>query len=830
MKALSASAFAIAVCLATPAVAQDAANATAGEPTAQEAPAVPASPGVTPNAPEGADNGPDQGGGFGDIIVTAQKREQSLQDVPVVVSVLSQEQLTNAGVRDVKDLQTITPGLNVTSSTSSAQTSIRIRGVGTVGDNPGLESSVGTIIDGVYRARSSVAFGDLGELQRIEVLKGPQSTLFGKNMSAGVINVVTAAPSFDPSAEFVGSYGNYNQYTISGSATFGLIDDILAARVFALKRERDGFFDIRTGAGPRDEDKDVDEDYYTFRGQLLFRPVDGLDIRVIGDYTDRNENCCVDTTFVAGPTAAFVDLLAPDAGLVRPADPFSRVGYLNRDTTTKIKDWGVSAQLDYDIGSGFSATSISAWRYYKGANAADIDYSSADIWYRPIDDTSNEFNVFSQEARVAYNSDWLNSIVGAFYANERLDANATTNFGTAYESYFGYLLSAATGAPNPNFISALTGIPVGQNFVPNTGAKDRHLHNSYTLAFFTDNTITITDGLDLTLGIRYTDEVKRVTSFYSNTAPGNACAAALARAAAYPAASRNAIIGAICAPSADPAFNDVTTEQRRPEDRWAGSAKLQYRFSPQVMVYGSYANGFKSGGFNLDRARFSPGVINPDTSFDSEKVEAYEIGTKTTLFGRSVLANLAGFYQKYTDFQLNTYTGVSFLVASIPEVVSKGVDFDVLWNTGVQGLTLNGGVTYADTKFGDFTPPAGISARLPNNTLPYAAKWNVTGGFNSKQPITDNLNLLSSASVKWTSSYNTGSNLDPLKVQQPFALVNARLGISPVSEAWTIEAWAQNLFDAEYYQVIVDQPLQSGTLGAYLGAPRTYGGTVRVRF
>lgn len=832
MKRLGASVLALAAGLATPAFAQDAANATAGEPTAQAAPAVPASPGVTPNAPEGADSGPAQGGGFGDIIVTAQKREQSLQDVPVVVSVLSQEQLVNAGVRDVKDLQTITPGLNVTSSTSSAQTSIRIRGVGTVGDNPGLESSVGTVIDGVYRARSSVAFGDLGELQRIEVLKGPQSTLFGKNMSAGVINVVTAAPSFDPAAEFVGSYGNYNQYTISGSATFGVIDDVLAARVFALKRERDGFFKIRTGAGPRDEDRDVDEDYYTFRGQLLFRPIDGLDIRVIGDYTDRNENCCVDTVLVPGPTANFVDFFAPDAGLVRPADPFSRVGYLNRDTTTKIKDWGVSAQLDYDIGGGFSATAISAWRYYKGANAADIDYSSADIWYRPIDDTSNEFNVFSQEARIAYNSDWLNSIVGAFYANERLEANATTLFGSAYESYFGYLIGLAAGTCNPvtlagcnaNLVSNLTGIPAGQNFIANEGAKDRHLHNSYSLAFFTDNTITLTEGLDLTLGIRYTDEVKRVTSFFSNTAPANACAAAIARG--LPAA----LAGAICAPSADFAFNNVTTQQRRPENRWAGSAKLQYRFSPEVMVYGSYANGFKSGGFNLDRARFSAGVINPDTSFDSEKVEAYEIGTKTTLFGRSVLANLAGFYQKYTDFQLNTYTGVSFLVASIPEVVSKGVDFDILWNTGVQGLSLNGGVTYADTKFGDFTPPVGISTRLPNNTLPYAAKWNVTGGFSSKQPITDGLDLLSSASVKWTSSYNTGSNLDPLKVQQPFALVNARLGISPTSEAWTIEVWAQNLFDAEYYQVVVDQPLQSGTLGTYLGAPRTYGGTVRVRF
>jgi iron complex outermembrane recepter protein len=274
----------------------------------------------------------------------------------------------------------------------------------------------------------------------------------------------------------------------------------------------------------------------------------------------------------------------------------------------------------------------------------------------------------------------------------------------------------------------------------------------------------------------------------------------------------------------------VTTNQRRPESRFSGSAKIQYRFSPEVMAYASYANGFKSGGFNLDRARFSPGVINPDTSFAAEKVESYELGTKTTLFNRRVLANAAAFHQTYTDFQLNTYTGVSFVVTSIPKVVSKGVDLDLLWNTGVQGLSLNAGVTYADTRFGDFPPPLPNLTRLSGSRLPYAAKWNVTGGFTSKQPVSDNFQLTTSASIKWSSRYNTGSNLDPLKIQEPFAIVNARIGIEPVSEAWSLELFAQNLTDSEYYQVIVDQPLQSGTYGAFLGAPRRYGVTGRVRF
>lgn len=794
------------------AAAQEAASASANPANDPAAPVPATSTAEATRSPQADD---------GEIIVTAQKREQRLQDVPVVVSVLNQQQLENAGVRDVKDLQTITPGLNVTSSTSPAQTSIRIRGVGTVGDNPGLESSVGTIVDGVYRARSGVAFGDLGELERVEVLKGPQSTLFGKNMSAGVINVISASPSFNPSAEFVGSYGNYNAWTVSGAATGGLIGDTVAGRIFALKRERDGFWKVRTGAGPRTSTRADNENNWTVRAQLLIRPTDRVDIRLIGDWSERDEDCCVNAPSIAGPTAAFVDALAPDAGTLRNGKPFERITYANRPTDFRIRDRGVSGQLDWELSDALSLTSITAYRYYKSNSGVDIDYSSADIWYRGSDGNSNQFKVFSQEARLAYNSERINSILGVFYADERLEARQNTFFGSDYERYFGLLLSGGT---NPNAVSALTGIAAGSNFVPNTGQRDFHRHRASSFAVFTDNTFTIADGLDLTLGIRYTDEVKRTTSHYTNTSPANACAAALARR--LPAAA----ITALCSPTSDVAFNDVTTQQRRPENRWAGSAKLQYRFSPSVMAYGSYANGFKSGGFNLDRARTAIGVINPDTSFATEKVESYEIGTKTSWLGQRLLANIAAFYQTYTDFQLNTYTGVSFVVTSIPKVTSKGVDLDLLYNTGIQGLTLNAGATYADTKFGDFPPPLPNLTRLSGNQLPYAAKWNVTGGFTSKQPMTSDLNFLSSASLKWTSSYNTGSNLDPLKVQQPFALLNARVGIEPTNEAWSLEVWAQNLTNSNYYQVIVDQPLQSGTYGAFIGQPRLYGVTGRVRF
>ncbi|MET0294983.1 MAG: TonB-dependent receptor plug domain-containing protein, partial [Phenylobacterium sp.] len=185
-----------------------------------------------------------------ELIVTAQKREQNLQDVPIVVTSVSGQLLQDAGVRDIRELTVLTPGLTVTSTTSETVVTARIRGVGTVGDNPGLESSVGVVIDGVYRPRNGVSFGDLGEVDRIEVLKGPQGTLFGKNTSAGVINILTAGPTDTLEAESTATAGNFGQVGFTGSLS-GPLADGLKGRIYGALRKRDGFQDIVVGPGPR---------------------------------------------------------------------------------------------------------------------------------------------------------------------------------------------------------------------------------------------------------------------------------------------------------------------------------------------------------------------------------------------------------------------------------------------------------------------------------------------------------------------------------------------------------------------------------------------------
>src|SRR5271165_4253386 len=218
-----------------------------------------------------------------EIIVTAQKRSENIQNVPISVIALSAQQLQDSGVTDIKSLTVLTPGLTVTSTTNENSTTARIRGVGTVGDNPGLESSVGIVIDGVYRPRNGVGFGSLGEIDRIEVLEGPQGELFGKNNDAGVINIVTMRPSntFGVAAEATG--GNYNDREISASVT-GPLSDISAGRFFAGYQKRDGFLDVTTGPGPNTENNTDNRNVYTFRGQYLLTPNNNVSFLVIGDY------------------------------------------------------------------------------------------------------------------------------------------------------------------------------------------------------------------------------------------------------------------------------------------------------------------------------------------------------------------------------------------------------------------------------------------------------------------------------------------------------------------------------------------------------------------
>ena len=818
------------------------------------------------------------------MTVTAQKREEAMQDVPISVTALDEQLIQDTGVRDIKDMQVLVPGLTVTSTQSEAITTARLRGIGTVGDNVGLESSVGIVIDGVYRPRNSVGFGDLGQIERIEVLKGPQGTVFGKNTSAGVINVVTRRPSYTQSVDAEITAGNYGALGVAAGYNDAL-GESAAFSVYAAKRKRDGWMDVETGNGPRTEAEDYDQNYHTVRGKLLLEPTDAVDILLSGDFTSREENCCTAVQTTVGATAGILNALVGGKAVAAPGDdPFDRVAYSNRPTSQDIKDKGVSGEVNWEtpwFGSS-TLTSITAKREWQAINGLDYDFSTADILYRngDEDESFTGFDSFSQEFRLTGATDRLDWMFGAFYSDEDLDRTETYRIGGHYEPYLSIallsLVNPALGQlPNaPTFLADATGRPAGTVFA-GLGALDRYEQNAKSLALFTNNTWHATDALDLTLGLRYTREDKELSSVYSNPNGGAGCAAMLdpalgqARIAqallarGVPAAALPQVIPQVigygCLPWANPLHNGRATSQESEDKEWSGTLKAAFRWNENVMTYASAARGYKGGGFNLDRVQSSTGLssggtgIVPvnDTSFPGEFVDSYELGAKTTWAGGNLLLNATLFHQTYDDFQLNSFLGTSFVVRSIPEVVSKGVDAEILWQPqAAPGLMLQGGLMYADTTFGDdipgtdFTPPPGPNGccalyKLPGATMPFAPEWSGSASVTYEWDFSSSLVGRFNLGAKYMADYNTGSDLDDEKHQDAYTILNARVGFGANDKRWMVELWATNLTDEDYVQVGFDGPLQNvspvpgnpfNTYNGFLGAPRMCGVTLRLHY
>ena len=417
----------------------------------------------------------------GEIVITATRRNQALSDVPMAVSAVTAQNLHNTGATDIRQLNQIAPSLLVSSTSSEGGAAVaRIRGVGTVGDNPGLEGSVGIFIDGVYRSRAGVGLSELGPLDRIEVLRGPQGTLFGRNTSAGLISVITAKPRFTPEVSGQVDIGNYNLRRFEASIT-GPISDTIAARLDGVYVKRDGFLkDVVSGRRLNDRER------WLLRGQVLFQPSDNLSVRIIGDYAKRNEECCgatflpaMDVT-AAGPQPSSIAAIERGLGGIINDDTFARRTAITpgRSYRSDVKDWGLSGELVYDFG-GAELTAITAYRYNKYIRGQDADFNNLDILYRASDGGSfNKFRNFSEEVRLQGNAwdnrlDWL---VGGYYANEKLTLRDNLAYGNDYAAYANCLVAAnfvAGGAPatllapgasptcfNPTIANALLASPL----------------------------------------------------------------------------------------------------------------------------------------------------------------------------------------------------------------------------------------------------------------------------------------------------------------------------------------------------------------------------------
>jgi outer membrane receptor protein involved in Fe transport len=778
--------------------------------------------------------------------------------------------------------------------------------------------------------------------------------LFGRNASAGLINIITRSPEFTFGGNAELTYGNYDYVRAAGGIT-GPVSEQLAFRLDGVYVRRDGFYRV---VDPVDVESRVnDRNRFFTRGQLLYEPNDSLRIRLIGDYTRRNESCCgavyvgLDETFdptpgAAGdfatrPTNRIVSVMQDLGGTFPSAgDPYNRrisisPGRSYRGLTT---DWGFSGQVDWDFG-GANLTSITAYRRYKSESPGDYDYSDVDILSRPDDGNSfRRFSTFSQELRLQGQAfggflDWL---VGGYFASEDLHLRDNLTFGSQYGAFASCRIVSNIARP-PAFGGPAAGnddpalrdadapgclSPLGAGFITaafptlnatgtdansilaglnrlsqvnNVGDDSAdYYQDSRNWALFTHNIFNITDQLSLTVGLRYTHEKKDFSAEFNNN--NTFCPAQRAQLLPALATTTNpsarALIGGLlvlaCQGNSSAELNGLDLDDSRSEGEFTGTGVLSWRPNSNLLLYASYSHGYKAGGFNLDRSAlgaqtgpFPTNAAVTNLEFDPETVDAYEVGFKLT--HRHVTLNVAAFRQLFSSFQLNTFNGSVFLVQNINSCGADlgGGDQDASGATGscspddvragvistgieaeaaiypARNVTATAGITYADTHYrrnlvGRDTgvPLDPALFLLPGDNLSNAPKWTVTGSLAWTPEIPGtNLSALFYVDGRLTSDYNTGSDLFPEKEQDGFALINARIGIRGPGERWSLELWAQNLFNVDYQQVAFNAPFQGANsraqitafgapgfatanqlFSSYLAEPRTFGITGRYRF
>ena len=865
-----------------------------------------------------------------EIVVTAQGRSQTLSNVPVAISAVNAETLQNSGANDIRQLNQVAPSLLVSSTGSEANGSARIRGIGTVGDNPGLESSVPVFIDGVYRSRSGIGLNELGEIDRVEVQRGPQGTLGGRNSSAGLISIYSKKPQFTFGVNGEATYGNFNFMRLGASVT-GPISDTVAARLDGIYVKRDGFYNDTTN------NTDVnDRNRFFVRGQLLFEPNDNLSVRLIGDYTWREEKCCA-AVYVGPSVNPYIgdlnnlstpltplqtngnniinvlrDLGQPLAGFNAGYD---RTIYVTpgRSFAGKTRDYGGSAEINWTLG-GAKLTSITAYRQYRAGQGSDTDYSAVDILYRaPSDDVYRQFQTFTQELRLRGEAfggtlDWL---IGGFYANEKLTVRENIRFGNQYGRFatcriisgggLAGLYSpsspaclaarpAAFGAASPTVYAAFDAL----DSINNRGTvNDRYFQKDSNWALFTHNIIHVTDRLNLTLGVRYTNDKKDFEATFTND--NTACQTVQGLVGGFLtnpslAAVSGGLIGLSCQGNSTAELNNVSINSNRGEDEWTGTGILSYKATRNLLLYASFARGYKAGGFNLDRSALKSSIptfasvggaqsLVNNLKFDPELVDSYELGLKYATGPFSASVSL--FQSDFSNFQLNTFNGSVFLVQTIngckadlgntdrdlSAATGACAPTDVSWGVRAQGfeletvlnptrdLRISTGLTYAKTKYrkdivgNSAGAPLDPALRyLPGDNLSNAPELVATGSIAYTPMIgSSGLSALFYIDGRVTGDYNTGSDLFPQKEQDGFGIVNARVGLRGPDDKWSIELWAQNLLNVDYAQVAFNTPFQAGTTAApfndannypggrqiisqFLAEPRTFGVTLRGKF
>ncbi len=716
-----------------------------------------------------------------EVIVTATKRSESLQDIPVTVNAFDSETILEAGINSAQDVAVLTPSLNINTNISPFNSRMTIRGIGTAQTDPSLEPSVGLFVDGVFMGRTGLGMSDLTDIQRIEVLQGPQGTLYGKNTNAGAISVITKAPNLEELEGYLDlGVGNYGMGRATGAVS-GPISDTVAYRVSGSMHKRDGYYENRGGADLSDADD------WNIQGKLLWEPTDDLSFQLSASHIERDNNCC-------GADAVQSDIVneelvaqgfAPDLNdpydykvAVDEASKFEMESDLAALTIGYVADWG-------------TITSITAWNDYDYVTTTDADRSQLDV-LSVIDDVYGGDSL-SQELRLTSEAgDSFEYQVGLFYYEQTTTRGDGSPFVFIGDDFIG--IASQLGLPFPAPVPFL--VAAGDNL------EGKNKWETETIALFGQATWHIGDAWHLTGGLRWSDEEKRASLYtqINSTAPSQAI---LGRS----------LLNFVSEP--------IDADFERQADNVDWLVRLSRDIGDSSMLFASAGTGTKSGGFN----GVNGGLDGPeDREFDDEFTTSYEIGVKSNLLDNRMRLNASAFYTVAEDYQQQQQldTGAGTFVSNEAEIETSGVDVDFAAAV-LPNLTLTAGLLYMhDYEITD-GPQKG-------NPLPFTADITFNVGGTVVFPLADG-GIFLRADYQYMDDHATnGAREDTLQPKDfdDRKLLNMNLGWR--NDNWNISVWGKNLTDDEYAAQTASPFAFTGMDAYFLAPPRTYGASLRYDF
>ncbi|AXM97516.1 TonB-dependent receptor [Pseudomonas plecoglossicida] len=730
---------------------------------------------------------------LGTVTVNARRREETAQDVPTPISVLDSETLETQRIYRVQDLQQLVPSTNV-AYVHARQSSISIRGLGNNPASDGLEGSVGIYLDNVYLGRPGMAVFDLLDVEQLEVLRGPQGTLFGKNTTAGVLNITTRKPTFHREGSIQQSVGEDGYLQTQGSFS-GPLTDTLAGRLSAYHTEDDGYVkNVYNG-----EDLNGGK-RQGFRTQLLFQPSDTFNLRWIGEYNEEDSNNGILSLYSTGPTINGVnryESLAAQAGATLVSGKDRKVNF-DAEQRVTVFQGGTSVEANWTLPNDFTLTSITAYRWWDFTPRND-DGLNVPVFHSA--GVSVRDKQYSQEIRLASPTGGaFDYVLGAYYFKQDLDNTSFTYYGPQADVWN---LTPAGALNNVNTIG------------------DGHIDTD-SYALFAQGTWHLTDRLDFTAGVRGTYEEK--SAWVTRDAPTGGAAVTGAAAAA-----RQGRVGAYDS-------GDLNQYSFSP----SGLLGLSYRFNEQLLGYATLTHGEKSGGINLTVGA-APRLGTDSLLVGTERVNNAEVGLKSTLFDDRLQLNANLFWAEVHGYQANVYDQINRVqyLANAGSVRSRGLEFEAT-ALPIRGLTVNFNGSWNDVRYTDYDdapcPPevslanATATCDLSGHQVVGASKYiaNLNGQY--KWQLTDHIEPYVTASYAFRSKA-VGTIDDSDFGQIPsYALVNLSTGVrlDQGDGVLDLSLWVKNAGDKTYFTSLWNSA--NGGYAGVLGTPRTFGATARYDF